>query len=304
MLSGIGPRDTLSELKIPVVSNLLGVGQNWSDHLYALLTHVYSSELFSSLKTGDLSELTSREVARYEREKTGMLSRILGDVMGYFSCEGGRLRKDGGSDFQVIFFPFLDQVGSDGFEPLEMKLGSASVPTPAEGKLGVSFSVGLSQPRSRGEIRLVSSDPFQAPELDPMFYKDREDLLAHVRAVRWLEGMLKEGFGKLGGVRFENEVTRLSDEELEELVLSGVFHGWHGCGTCKMGSRTDESTVVDPHLKVVGVEGLRVVDCSVMPVCTAGNINAPTIMIGEKGSDIIKQAHPDLYPRVEESKGK
>eukprot|EP01126_Amoeba_proteus_P042525 TRINITY_DN4623_c0_g1_i5.p1 TRINITY_DN4623_c0_g1~~TRINITY_DN4623_c0_g1_i5.p1 ORF type:complete len:238 (+),score=57.25 TRINITY_DN4623_c0_g1_i5:991-1704(+) len=212
MLSGIGPRDTLSELKIPVVSNLLGVGQNWSDHLYALLTHVYSSELFSSLKTGDLSELTSREVARYEREKTGMLSRILGDVMGYFSCEGGRLRKDGGSDFQVIFFPFLDQVGSDGFEPLEMKLGSASVPTPAEGKLGVSFSVGLSQPRSRGEIRLVSADPFQVPELDPIFYKDREDLLAHVRAVRWLEGMLKEGFGKLGGVRFENEVTRLSDE--------------------------------------------------------------------------------------------
>ncbi|MBV8325081.1 GMC family oxidoreductase N-terminal domain-containing protein [Chryseobacterium sp.] len=152
-----------------------------------------------------------------------------------------------------------------------------------------TFCAGFIRPASRGYIKLISSDPSDAPEINPRYLSEESDLEALYKCVEicremgrteamkeWNDGEIYPGEGK-------------TKEEVMDYIRKSCSTYHHMTGTCKMG--TDSSSVVDPRLKVYGLKGLRVADASVMPDVVSGNTNAPTIMIGEKAADMIKEDH-------------
>jgi len=156
----------------------------------------------------------------------------------------------------------------------------------------MSFGISVAQPKSRGRVMLNSSNPLAPPVVDQRFYDDPEDREVHVAAFRQLEELLSKS--ALRDARPWRPEVR-SDEDVREYLSEATLHGWHACGTCRMGQADDPSCVVDPRLRVRGMANLRVCDVSVLPVVTSGNTNAPTVMVAEKGADLIKADHSELY---------
>ncbi len=143
----------------------------------------------------------------------------------------------------------------------------------------------LIYPRSRGTLRLASSDPTAAPLIDPQYLADAADLEVLAEGSEMVrEIMAGAAFG--GAVKEEiHPGANLQGTDLREAILNRATSVYHGVGTCRMG--VDELSVVDPQLKVRGIDGLRVADASIMPSITGGNTNAPAIMIGEKAADLL-----------------
>merc|ERR1711969_386666 len=142
------------------------------------------------------------------------------------------------------------------------------------------------RPRSRGEVRLNPDAPREAPLLLPRYLSDPEDLATAVRGLRLTRSVARSAaLGSLIEEELSPRPELETDAELEEYVRATGESIYHPVGTCAMGS--GEAAVVDPRLRVHGVEGLRVVDASVMPTIVSGNTNAATVMIAEKGADMI-----------------
>ena len=264
MLSGIGPADHLRAHGIDVLVPLPGVGENLHDHPAVPL-------IWHTRGTTDLAEAnTLRNLARAKALGTGPLVSNIGEGGGFWSSRDGLAAPD-----------LQAHVAPTGFwdnglhEPTTRKVTVA--PT-------------LVSVASRGRLRLRSADPQWHPDIDPAYYDAQEDLDAMVAGVhRMLETVqggplaayLDRPFMPLaaaGGVP--------TDEEVVEHVRTQSQTLFHPVGTCAMG--TGEQAVVDPQLRVRGVEGLRVADASVMPVVPRGNTNAPTIMVGEKAADLLR----------------
>jgi choline dehydrogenase len=271
MLSGIGPADHLRKLGIDVACDLPGVGENLQDHLMVPLRYHATKD------TGHTST-----PAHFIG---GMLQDFLFNKgwIGKTFLEGGafvKSRKDRPRpDIQFHSIPWAyPEPNDDGpGEPTICK-------TP-------SFTIlpGLIYPESRGEIRLRSKDPADKPLIDPRYLSESYDMEVLVAGIKLAREIARsEPLAKY----LKGEATPgpnvQSDDEIRAAVRLYGKTIYHPVGTCKMG--VDARAVVDPKLRVCGIEGLRVADASIMPTITGGNTNAPSIMIGEKAADMILSA--------------
>ena len=264
MLSGIGDPDHLADHGIDVKVPSPGVGRNLQDHLFAFTVYEAADDVSTLDDAGGLRDLFNWFV-----RKRGRLTSNVGEAGGFVRSS----RDEPRPDLQFHFAPsyFMEH----GLE------------NPEEGR-GLSIGATQLRPESRGRIRLNSADPFEAPVIDPNYLDERADLDALVEGVkRAREIARQDAFSEY----VEREVWPgeevETDEEIARHVREECHTVYHPVGTCKMGD--DEAAVVDDELRVRGVEGLRVVDASVMPTLVGGNTNAPTIAIAERAADLIRE---------------
>ena len=263
MLSGVGPAAQLAAHDISVVHDLPGVGKNLQDHLQVKIN--YACEQPITLEGAD----SLWNVLKYLLLKRGPLTSNVAEAGGFASVSDETDRPD----IQFHFGP------------------SYSVNHGFDNPDGHGFWLGALclRPESRGEITLRSADPTADPVIDPGYLtasNDRELLLEGVKLVR--EILQAEPFDEYRGDEVSPGADVQSDEELIEHIRETAESLYHPVGTCKMGA--DEMAVVDDRLTVHGIDGLRVVDASIMPTITSGNTDAPTTMIAEKAADDILDA--------------
>ena len=265
MHSGIGPIQLLRRYDIAVVQPLEGVGQNLQDHPIVPVRFLTKRPV-SLLKAKSLNN-----VARYLLLRRGMLSGSGVDVLAHF-----RTRSDSPAvDLQVLLMAVLW---------VDQGLGQ---PT----QHGFTIGAAALKPKSRGAIGLRSKDPLEPPLIQPNYCSDEAGddirvLNEGIRRARKIVGTVE--FASLAGAEITPGDEVKSNEELSAYVREHAQTYFHPVGTCKMG--VDDMAVVDPQLRVRGVERLRVVDASVMPTIPRANTNAATIMIAEKASDLITSA--------------
>lgn len=264
LLSGIGPADHLRAVGIAPVHDLRGVGGNLQDHLDCyVIAECTGDHTYDAMLKPHRAALAG---LRYLLTKSGPVASTLFETGGFWSA---------GRDPDWPDIQFHLGLGS-GIEAGVEKLRNA----------GVTLNSAYLRPRSRGTVRLASADPAAAPLIDPDYWAephDRAMSLAGLQAAReiFAQEALKPFIlaERMPGSRITGEAA------LVDYVNRTCKTDHHPCGTCKMGQ--DEEAVVTPDLKVRGLEGLRVCDSSVMPRVPSSNTNAPTIMVGEKASDII-----------------
>ncbi|MFT3721717.1 GMC family oxidoreductase [Pseudorhodoferax sp.] len=267
MLSGIGDAAQLQRHGIAVRRALPGVGSNLQDHWYASLAWRCTPGSSVNHRLSGLRKYL--EGARYVLTHTGYLALGAAPVTAYVnSAPGERV------DLQLSFNPMSFSATPSG-------------EVAADGYPGMSASVVLLTPASRGHMELASSDPLQAPLFHPNYLGEESDVRRHVAGIRLLRQIVQT---PPLGPRVVEEVKPgpacASDAQLLDHLKRTGGTGWHMVGTCKMGS--DGQAVVDAQLRVHGVQRLRVVDASIMPTVPTGNTNAPCIMIGEKGADMVR----------------
>ncbi|NEQ29169.1 MAG: choline dehydrogenase, partial [Microcoleus sp. SIO2G3] len=174
---------------------------------------------------------------------------------------------------------------------LQFHFGPVLWVQPEFARTGSGFSIVpcLVHPQSRGSVSLRSSSPKDSPRIQMNYLQSKEDLQVLVEGIKISRTLAHSGaFDEFLGEEVAPGVNVTSDEDIKAYIRQACDTIYHPVGTCKMG--TDPMAVVDPELRVHGVDGLRVVDASIMPTLTTGNTNAPTIMIGEKAADLIKAA--------------
>jgi choline dehydrogenase len=262
MLSGVGPADTISAHGIDVIADLPGVGQNLQEHT-----------------GGKLMVRASAPVSLFTAESLGNLLRYLVLRRGMLACNGPEavafVRTHSAlaaPDIEILLFPALWL--NEGFTP------------PSEH--GYTIAVVLLKPRSRGEVTLKSSNPLDPPRISMCLFSDPDGddmhtVLAGMRIARRIVNAPALEALSSGEIFPGADVT--SDADLVASVRSEAQTLWHPVGTCRMG--TDAMSVVDANLRVHAVDGLRVIDASVMPTITRGHTHAPAVMIGEKGADLL-----------------
>jgi choline dehydrogenase-like flavoprotein len=263
MLSGIGPEDHLRSVGIEPRVEIAGVGENLQDHPFFLLC--YESTEPESLADAE----KPRALLEFLLRRSGPLTSNVGEAMAFIRTRPGLPA----ADVQLLFGPTYYH--DHGFETID---GHA-----------FSLAAALITPRSRGRLRLRSADPEVKPELVGNHLAEPEDLASLIAAFRVLREIGRtEPLNSVRGPELVPGPDVESDSEIEAFLRRETELLYHPVGTCRMGS--DQRAVVDPQLRVNGVEGLRVADASVMPVITGGNTNAPTIMIGEKAAEMIRDA--------------
>jgi len=276
MLSGIGPAAHLRDMGITLVKDLPGVGQNLNDHPDFVLK-------FKCLKPVSIwpkTRLIARTLAgiRWLLKKDGVCASNHFDTV---ACLRSSPEVDY-PDIQLTISPVA--VDDKTWQPLPMH--------------AFQIHVGLMQAHSRGQIELRSSNPSDPPRIQVNYLQDSRDMDALRKGVRIVRELVsQEGFAELCGDEVYPGAHIQSDEEIDACLIEKTVSQWHLSGTARMGAPTDLGAVVDPSGKVHGVEKLRVVDASIMPVVTNGNTNCPTLMLAEKLSDAIRGIAP--LPRMD-----
>jgi choline dehydrogenase len=264
-LSGVGDGKHLSKLGIKVVHELKGVGQNLHDHP----------------GIGGVKQRCTQPITYVSAIALPAKARALAQYLLFKSGPGA----NNGLETMAFVRSRPDLVAPDlqYFMTMLMYEDSGRKIIPEHGFM-VVFT--LQRPESRGTIMIRSADPCIAPDIDPNYFERRIDLETMRDGVRiGREIFAQKAFDPYRGSEYAPGAEAKTDAEIESFVRKNVDSNYHLSGTCKMG--IDELAVVDPELKVRGIDGLRVIDASVMPTVVSGNTNAATIMIAEKGADYI-----------------
>ena len=270
-LSGIGPAADLAAHGIPVRHDLPGVGANLQDHLEFYFQHesrepVTLYSVMNPLAKGLIG-------ARWLLRKDG-----LGATNHFETC--GFIRSRAGIQYPDIQYHFL---------PLAVAYDGSAL---AEGH-GFQAHVGPMRSKSRGWVRLASPDPLAPPRI--LFnYMSHPDDAAEMRACVRLtrEIFAQPAFDRFRGRELQPGADVITDEQIDDFVRRKVESAYHPSCSCRMGAPDDPLAVVDPECRVIGLDGLRVIDSSIMPRITTGNLNAPTIMLAEKAADHVLGRQP------------
>ncbi|XP_077980328.1 alcohol dehydrogenase [acceptor]-like [Glandiceps talaboti] len=275
MLSGVGPREHLEDLGIPVVCDL-PVGDNLQDHIYTVIRYEGSGGGIST----DWTSTTGSDAGGFVKTKKDAPWPTVQFICNpYFYLNGPNEQ-----EYLNISDEFTEALLHKSREYMETKEGLVILPC-------------LLHPKSVGKLTLKNTNPLEPPLMDPRYLEDPDDVKTMIEAVRISQRLAStKAFRDMGVTpcyfKFDNCSHKVdSDEYWEHVIRHFTRTVWHVVGTCKMGAKDDPTAVVDPWLRVRGLENIRVVDASVMPHLTSGNTNAPTIMIAEKGADIIKQGN-------------
>ena len=265
-LSGIGPAEELRALGIAVVADRPGVGENLQDHL----------EFYFQVECKEPVTLYSamNPLAKLKIGAEWMLTKGgLGATNHFESC--GFIRSRAGVRYPDIQYHFL---------PLAVTYDGSALAS----SHGFQAHVGPMRSKSRGWVRLASADPADKPRICFNYLSHPDDwteMRACVRLTR--EIFAQSAFDRFRGAEIQPGADVTTDEQIDDFVRRKVESAYHPSCSCKMGRASDAMAVVDPACRVIGAEGLRVIDSSIMPAVTTGNLNAPTIMIGEKGADHV-----------------
>ena len=264
-LSGVGDAAALGKHGIAGVHHLPGVGQNLQDHPDFVFGYASDAPYFSGLSWPGIGRII-KGIGQYRRERRGPMTSNVAECGGFLKTRPDLELPD----IQLHFC--MAMVEDHGRKP---RWGT-----------GFSCHVCLLRPKSIGSVYLNSADPLAAPAIDPNFFGDERDVETMVAGFKLTKRLLDTP--ALRGLQKQDLFTAdvKTDDDIRAVLRARSDTVYHPVGTCKMG--TDAMAVVDPKLKVHGLEGLRVVDASIMPTLIGGNTNAPTIMIGEKAADMIR----------------
>jgi len=273
MLSGIGPADHLKSVGIKPLHDLPGVGGNLQDHLDAMVLNYCKTSGVTYDRSNKLWSLY-----RYWKDKKGPGTSPIAETGGFLSTRSGLAAPD----IQLHFLPVM--VVDHGRTRLN--------------KNGFSLHACTLRPESKGTIRLASADPKAHPLIDANYLAERKDLDTLIAGVKMSRDILAQsGLDPYRGDEYSPGASVKTDAEIEQFVRAKCETIYHPVGTCKMGPATDANAVVDNQGRVYGLEGLRVVDASIMPSLIGGNTNAPTIMMAEKIASVI-QATSDFQKSI------
>jgi choline dehydrogenase-like flavoprotein len=266
MLSGVGDATGLGGHGIASVHHLPGVGQNLQDHPDFIFGYMSDNPNFAGISLKGMPRLIGA-ILQYRKERRGPLTSNFAECGGFLKTR-----------------PDLD------IPDIQLHFGMAMVDDHGRKRhsgTGFSCHVCLLRPKSRGSVALAGSDPMQAPLIDPNFLGEDADLEAMVAGYKTTRRLMETP--SLRALQQKEMFTSQvrTDDDIRNILRARVDTVYHPVGTCKMGV-DDPLAVVDPKLRVHGLDALRVVDASIMPTLIGGNTNAPTIMIGEKAADMIR----------------
>lgn len=268
LLSGVGPIDELKKHRIEVIHPLPGVGKNLQDHLDIHITCLEKTRLGTSLHPSNWWNLI-KNLFRYIFKKEGELTSNFVTGGGFLKSNVTQLTPDLQWHFIPIYFTDHGQKLLPAFKHYAYTLLTCYL-----------------HPKSRGEITLQSSDPLIPPNINPNYLDNNDDLDMLITGFKKARELLSEpAFAPHLLKEVEPGETIQTDEQIAQYIRERSETVYHPVGTCKMG--VDNMAVVDPELKVHGLQSLRIVDASIMPTIISGNTNAPTTMIAEKAASMI-----------------
>jgi choline dehydrogenase len=278
LLSGVGEASALQKLGIGVTSDLSGVGWNLQDH-YAITFMMRTADSTSYGLSWKALPRNAWWVLDYLLRKRGPLASNVFEAHGFVRTSPALDRPD----IQIIFIP--------------AHRNASGFPIPFGHGFGINIA--LLRPRSRGAVSLVSPDPRVPPLIDPCFLSEPEDLAPLIEGFKIAREILSAPpFATLRATEIQPGPGVVSNEQIEHYIRSTGFTVFHPVGTCRMGS--DAAAVVDPQLRVKGVEGLRIADASIFPRIVGGNTNAAVVMVAEKAADLIlgRPPPPPIDPPI------
>ncbi|XP_067014963.1 glucose dehydrogenase [FAD, quinone] [Anabrus simplex] len=282
LLSGIGPSEELLKVGVPVVHNLPGVGRNLHNHVAFFLNF-----FINDTDTQALNWATAMEYLLF---RDGLMSGTgISEVTGFAHSKFSNPNEDH-PDLQFFFGGFLANCARTG------QVGERSDMDNPNARRVINIIPAVLHPKSRGYLALRSANPFDPPRIIPRYLTHPDDVAALIDGIRFAIRLTEMPALKRYGFQLDTtpvpgceNFTFGCDAYWECAVRRNTGPENHQAGSCRMGPVGDPGACVDPELKVQGIDRLRVIDASVMPVVTSGNTNAPTVMIAEKGSDMIKE---------------